>query len=240
MSHENVKICTTCGVEKLIEFFPKWRTTCKACKSAENSARLKERYANDEKFAELTKHRSARWQQVNAERSNEYHRRRHARKMAEGDKSYASKMDAAQRRYRNSEKGKAAITARMKRYEETGQMKAWQQARKLKPESRTSALLASIRNRALKLNIEFTLVFDDVYPAIVAGRCQATDLPFDLTQSNVRVNPWAPSVDRRDGSKGYTKDNIQIVCWAYNAAKNGWGDDVLLKLARAIIARHPD
>lgn len=84
--------------------FPKWRAKCRACKSAENAARLKERYANDPKFAASVQKRAAKWQAVNAEKSNEYHRRRHAKKMAEGDGAYIAKMDASQRRYRESKK----------------------------------------------------------------------------------------------------------------------------------------
>lgn len=230
------KRCHTCNEVKPLAMFAKWRAKCKVCKSAENGARLKERYSSDPKFAETVKERTARWQRENAERANEYHRRRHAKKMAAGDTPYVAKMDANQRRYRESEKGKATIAARVKHYEESGQSKAWRDARRTKPESRASELVAGARNRALKMNLPCDINFDDVYPTVAAGICQRTEIPFDLEpHPDHRVHPWAPSIDRIDSSKGYTKKNIQVVCWAYNSARNQWGDDVLLKLAHAIV-----
>ena len=77
-SAEETRVCHTCGQEKPISLFPKWRLKCRACKSIENGARLKERYATDPKMKEATKQRAAGWQKENAERANEYHRRRHA------------------------------------------------------------------------------------------------------------------------------------------------------------------
>lgn len=233
---EETKLCHTCKVKKPLSMFAKWRTKCRACKSAENGARLKERYASDPKFKKSVKKRAAKWQCVNAEKSNEYHRRRHAAKIASGDDQYITQISNSGRKYRNSKKGKVVTAARMKAYEESGQMKAWHAVRRTKPESRTSQMLASVRSRALKSNLEFTLLFDDVYPSVTAGRCTKTGIPFDLNpHKDHRVHPFAPSIDRIDATKGYTKGNVQIVCWAYNLAKNEYGPDVLLTLARAIV-----
>lgn len=242
-SDEETQICNACGQEKVLSLFPKWRLKCKACKSAENSARLKERYRNDPEFVEATKQRAANWQQDNAEKSNAYRRRRHAAKVAAGDREYLLKSSEATKRYYRSEKGRAATAAREGRYAVDGRDKAWRKARYARPENRTSMLVSGARNRALKANINFSLTFDDVYPAIVAGRCQKTGLPFDLSaHPKHRTHPFAPSIDRTDPKKGYTGDNIRVVCWAYNAARNQWGDEVLLKLAHAIVdANHlPD
>jgi len=236
MSNSETQVCNKCRQEKPLALFPKWRLKCKACKSAENSTRLKERYATDLNFVARTKERAAAWQRKNAEQANEYQRRRHAAKVAAGDREYLLKSSEATKRYYRSEKGKATMAARNKRYEESGQDKVWRQARYTKPESRTSQLLASTRNRALKFNIKFDLIFDDVYLAILAGKCSKTGLPFNLEpHPDHRVHPFAPSIDRINPKKGYVRGNIQIVCWAYNAARNQWGDEVLLTLARAIV-----
>ena len=236
VSKEGTKTCHTCRVEKPLSMFPKWRTKCRACKSAENAERLKERYASDPKFKASAQKRAADWQRINAEKANEYHRRRHAKKMAEGDKKYIAKMDVSQRKYRESEKGKKTTAARMRTYEESGQMKAWRDARRTKPESRVSEMLAGARNRALKMNVPCDIDFDFVYPLVQAGRCQKTGLPFDLEpHPDHRVHPWAPSLDRIDGKKGYTTDNVRVVVAAYNYAKSEWSDDVLLRLAHAIV-----
>jgi hypothetical protein len=233
---DETQICNTCHTEKPLSMFPKWRLKCRACKSAENGARLKERYASDPEFAAAAKKRSAAWQSKNAERANEYQRRRHAVKVAAGDKKYLTKQAEISARYNKSKKGKDTNAKRMRRYEESGQAKKWRDARRTKPESRTSQLLTSTRNRARKYDIKFTLLYDDVYPFVVAGKCQKTGLLFNLTaHANYRVHPFAPSLDRIDPKKGYVKGNVQIVVWAYNSARNQWGDDVLLTLARAIV-----
>ena len=41
----------------------------------------------------------------------------------------------------------------------------------------------------------------------------------------VGTSLFAPSIDRIDSSKGYTPDNIQIVCCAYNMGKKNMSDD---------------
>jgi hypothetical protein len=206
-SEEKTQICVACGQRKVLSLFLKWRLKCKACKSAENSARLKERYKNDPKFVKATKQRAADWQRKNAERSNEYHRRRHAAKVADG------------------------------------RDKAWRKARYARPENRASMLVSGARNRALKAGIEFTLTFDDVYPTVAKGTCQVTGIAFDLsTHPKHRTHPFAPSIDRIDSSKGYTTENIRIVCWWLNCACGVWGLETILPGMRAIVdANHlPD
>jgi len=233
---EKTQICNACGQEKVLSLFPKWRLKCKACKSAENSARLKERYATDEKFIETTKQRATNWQRENAERSNEYHRRRHAAKVAAGDREYLTKQAEASAKYNRSEKGRAANAARMKRYEDSGRAKENRDARRLKPESRTSQVLAGARNRAVKKDIECNITFDDVYPAIVAGFCPKTGLPFDLTpHGKLRRNPLAPSPDQIDPGKGYIRGNVQIVCDWYNNAKQSLSDAEMLAFCQAVV-----
>lgn len=239
-SSEGTKECHTCGVLKPTSLFPKWRNKCRACKAKENSERLKERYANETGFAKTVKQRSADWQRENAERANEYHRRRHEKKMSEGDVKYVSQMDEAQRRYRESEKGKAATAARMQRYVETGQDKKWRQERRLKPESRTSQMLSSARTRALKANIIFEIGFDDVYPAVTAGFCCVSGVAFDLSaHPEHRTHPFSPSIDRIDSSKGYVIGNIRVVCWWVNRACGEWGLEAILPGMRAIVDRNP-
>jgi hypothetical protein len=236
-SSEETQVCNTCNQEKILSLFPKWRLKCKVCKSAENSARLKERYANDPKFIEATKQRAAKWQKENAERSNEYHRRRHDAKVAAGDREYLLKSSEATKRYYRSEKGKATAAAREAQYVASGQDKAWRAARRLKPESRASEVLAGARNRALKANVEFTLTFDDVYPAVKTGTCQVTGLPFcfDRPAPGWKNHPRAPSIDRIDSTKGYIRGNVQVIIWQYNTAKNQWPQHYMDEMIRAIV-----
>ncbi len=235
-SSAETQVCHTCGETKSLSLFPKWRLKCKACKSAENSARLKERYAIDPKFIARTKARAATWQKENSERSNEYHRRRHEKKVMVGDREYLTKQAQASARYNRSEKGKAANAARIKEYEKSGQDKAWRAARYARPESRAAALVHGARNRAAKADTECNITFDDVYPAVLAGTCPKTGFTFDLNPHvDLRRHPLAPSIDRIDSSKGYVRGNVQIVCNWYNLAKHELPETEMLAFCRAVV-----
>lgn len=99
---------------------------------------------------------------------------------------------------------------------------------------RAAQLQSNARRRAEDKGIPFDLDRLDLIERIAKGRCEVTGLLFDMTASG-GLNPWAPSLDRRNNAKGYTPDNVQVVVSAYNVAKGPWGDEVLLKLARAIV-----
>lgn len=104
------------------------------------------------------------------------------------------------------------------------------------PRGRTGVLLWFASRRAKDAGMEFSLEISDVAARITKGFCEATGLAFDMAPPNKHhANPWAPSLDRRDSSKGYTPDNVQVVVAAYNYAKSEWSETVLLRLARAIV-----
>lgn len=48
-------------------------------------------------------------------------------------------------------------------------------------------------------------------------------------------SPFQPSIDRRDPSRGYERDNIRVVCLLVNMAMSDWGEDPLRKIARRIV-----
>ena len=65
------------------------------------------------------------------------------------------------------------------------------------------------------------------------GRCMLTNLPFRETQvgAGKARRPYAPSLDRIDSSKPYTRRNCRLVLQAVNFALNAFGDDVFLLMA---------
>lgn len=68
------------------------------------------------------------------------------------------------------------------------------------------------------------------------GKCILTGIKFDLrTVSNMRVRPWAPSIDRIDASRPYEASNCRIVCAAINIALNSFGDDIFYALAHGVV-----
>lgn len=67
------------------------------------------------------------------------------------------------------------------------------------------------------------------------GCCALTGIPFSWDKGPWLRRPWAPSIDRIDNAKGYTRTNVRIVCGAVNFAMNEWGEDVLRKIAEGLL-----
>jgi hypothetical protein len=82
------------------------------------------------------------------------------------------------------------------------------------PDKRASRVLNSIRKRANKLNIAFSLTVSDL---VIPDICPILNIPL-LINSSSRDN-W-PSVDRIIPSLGYIKDNIIVISYRANRIKN--------------------
>ena len=56
--------------------------------------------------------------------------------------------------------------------------------------------------------------------------CEATGIPFDNSYEGtfITMNPYAPSIDRIDNSRGYTMDNCRIVLTTFNSLKSSLSD----------------
>lgn len=109
-----------------------------------------------------------------------------------------------------------------------------------KARGRAKFLYGNIKLRAKKNGQEFALDRWGLEIRITMGVCEVTGIAFDLTTGlgAGKRNPWAPSVDRIDNTKGYTWDNVQVVCSIYNLSKNCFTNDDVLKMALAIVARY--
>lgn len=73
------------------------------------------------------------------------------------------------------------------------------------------------------IDLEFLLAFDDV--------CHITRRPFEyVNKYSTFSNPLAPSIDRIDSSRGYYKDNVQIIFNCINKMKNDLPNDDFINL----------
>ena len=82
---------------------------------------------------------------------------------------------------------------------------------KLKREtSRENYLLIRARHRAKKKGLEFSITKEDIR---IPEKCPVFNIPFE------KAGMKAPSIDRIDSSKGYTKENIQIISVRANVVK---------------------
>lgn len=84
---------------------------------------------------------------------------------------------------------------------------------------RLRMLLNASKQRAALKNREHTITLEDIkelYPT--DGKCPV--FGFDLEFNSGGFRETSPSIDRIDSSKGYTKDNIQIISWKANRIKS--------------------
>ena len=83
------------------------------------------------------------------------------------------------------------------------------------------------KRRAEKKKIEFSLTKEIVKAKFPKdNKCPVTKKPFLFGIENKNYNP---SIDRIDNNKGYTKDNIVIVCHIVNAIKKDHVDFLVFK-----------
>ena len=114
----------------------------------------------------------------------------------------------------------------------------WQrERRKRKP---ADYLLFDAKRRATKKGVPYGVSKAEharIARVITNGVCELSGLPFASLEGT--ANPWSPSIDRIKPELGYVDGNVRVVVWALNMAMAGWGFDVLLRLARAIVDKAP-
>jgi len=109
-------------------------------------------------------------------------------------------------------------------------------ARIIIPKTRLKKILNGVKSRAKEKNMPFNLNYEWVEVHARNG-CEMTGIPFDFSnpKNGNRINAHAPSVDRINPTKGYTKDNCRMVCWLYNSAKSYYTDKDVFNMAKALI-----
>jgi len=95
------------------------------------------------------------------------------------------------------------------------------------------AMLAGLRWRARQLGLEFNLSPSDI---VIPEKCPVLGIPLKSAygQSSRRIGydrDCAPSVDRIDNSRGYTRDNIIVVSFKANRIKSNASVDELEAVA---------
>lgn len=99
----------------------------------------------------------------------------------------------------------------------------------------------SAKRTAKTLGVAFDLTKDWILEKLKNGNCEITGLPFDLSNRGTgkkgaaNVQKYAPSLDRKDPTGGYTKDNVRLVVWMYNVGKHNYSHEDFVVFARALI-----
>lgn len=154
------------------------------------------------------------------------------------DEERREKAREACRRWRanNPDKAKAAVKRCFARYKEQG----IDPNKRYKRDQR-QMWASKVKTRAIQAGLDFDLGKEELLKMLEPMVCERTGLPLSFKgeegKDRKRVHPWAPSLDRIDSSRGYVRGNVQVVCWAYNVAKNQWADHVVLTMASALIER---
>jgi Mrr N-terminal domain len=99
---------------------------------------------------------------------------------------------------------------------------------------------ANSRNRARASDVKFTA--DDLAAVWTecGGRCAVSGMPFTsrVVGDGQAKHPFAPSLDRIDRHKPYSRGNVRLVASIANFAMNAWGVDPLIELATAMHSKH--
>lgn len=100
-----------------------------------------------------------------------------------------------------------------------------------------SRLLSAAKHRANKKGAPVGIDQAWIVERLKTG-CPRTGVKFTLLETSEGYGnrgPYVPSLDQIHPDLGYTKDNVQVVCWWYNAAKQRFSDEEVLELCRRVV-----
>ena len=99
----------------------------------------------------------------------------------------------------------------------------------------SARILARIKHRAKAKGIEYNLDLNWYRNKLKTMKCEVTGLNFaDNFWGKGKISPYTPTIDKKDPSLGYTKENCQIVVWIYNAAKQNFTHNDVVNLAQSL------
>lgn len=89
------------------------------------------------------------------------------------------------------------------------------------------AMFNNSKQRAKRTNMEHTITHEDI---IIPDYCPVLNIKLDVGDRKIHGN--APSIDRIDSNKGYTKENIMIISNRANMLKNNATLDELILIGK--------
>ena len=88
------------------------------------------------------------------------------------------------------------------------------------------------RDRSKKSGTDFEISPDDI---VIPERCPYLDLPLRVHSGTPGGRPDSPALDRVDNTKGYTKDNIEVISHLANMMKSSASKEQLVSFARHVL-----
>lgn len=92
-------------------------------------------------------------------------------------------------------------------------------------------LLKQAKRRSVEKSLEFNLVLEDI---VIPELCPIMGTKLQYIPGG--YSDYSPSIDRIDSSKGYTKDNIQVISSIANRMKWNATKEQLITFAKGILA----
>lgn len=99
-------------------------------------------------------------------------------------------------------------------------LKAYQAERFAQFPHRMRMLVGGVRKRAVKIGVEYDEGLWEHLIKVTVTHCQCCGRELDYRMGRgFKDRTASPSLDRFDSSKGYTAENVVIICWRCNMVK---------------------
>ena len=72
------------------------------------------------------------------------------------------------------------------------------------------------------------------------GKCYYSKIDMIIPEFKRERSPFTASIDRKNSSLAYTKENIVWCCWGCNCGKNNFSMTDYLKICRAVVDQNPE
>ena len=96
-------------------------------------------------------------------------------------------------------------------------------------------LLWAAKRRAKDYGLEFDLTEEDI---VVPEICPYLGVPLVSSRPRGDSRRDIASLDRIDPTKGYTKDNVEVISWQANTMKSDASKELLVRFAKVILERY--
>jgi hypothetical protein len=215
-----------------------WRkANPEAAKAKDHAKYLRRR---DKTLAQQKTYRDAHAEQVRSQKKTYYEHNRDEISARRKEKytGHDEKEKAARRAYYDANKEKLRAAYKQYHLANRERVLARKAARRHSTRQNTPwrAFLRSARWSAQNKGLEFDLT-EAWAAARWTGHCEMSGIAFDLSRPEGKrgILALAPSIDRIDSTKGYTRNNCRFVLFCVNALKNVGTDDDVFRIALGIV-----
>jgi hypothetical protein len=115
------------------------------------------------------------------------------------------------------------------------QNKTWAITHPYSERSKQSHLLSAARQRAKNKKLDFNIEKEDI---VIPTHCPFLGIPLVNTRPYRTSRSDIASLDRIDPTKGYTKDNIEVISHLANTMKSNATKEQLILFAKEVLKRY--